>query len=243
MKLKGNKRASNAAVIMSVIFIAFLVCLLIFLLNNLVKEKIAVQNQATVAKVNSSSEVKTAMTTDIKKTELINNNFDISDTMDSYGKEVTLSYEATKIKNNDSSESTCLLNTCTFYYYFTGINKGKLIAFDTKTQKEVEIKTDKKIKNIAGYSESVGTEFERIKVGKTILLKSTLYILFEDGTVGKLESNKFRNNDYTITKMPEFQNEEYFIEISPINMGGGNYLFVVNTNGEAKFLGTEEYIE
>ena len=225
MRLKGNKGASLTEFVITilVILLVLAVAVCVYLLKN----------PALTAQVNSSSEVKTAMTTDTKKTELINNNFDISDTMDSYGKEVTLSYEATKIKNN----------TCTFYYYFTGINKGKLIAFDTKTQKEVEIKTDKKIKNIAGYSESVGTEFEKIKVGKTILLKSTLYILFEDGTVGKLESNKFRNNDYTITKMPEFQNEEYFIEISPINMGGGNYLFVVNTNGEAKFLGTEEYIE
>ena len=37
--------------------------------------------------------------------------------------------------------------------------------------------------------------------------------------------------------MPEFQNEEYFIEISPINMGGDIMLFVVNTNGEAKLVG------
>lgn len=224
MKLKGNKGASLTGFVITI-----LVILLVLAVAGCVY---LLKNPALTAQVNSSSEVKTAMTADIKKTELINNNFDVSGSMEAYGKEVSLSYAATKTKNNDFS-----LNECTFYYYFTGINKGKLIAIDSKTQKEIEVKTDKKIKNIAGYSVSVGYDSESIKVGKTISLDSILYILFEDGTVGKIEANKFENSDYTITKMPEFQNEEYFIEISPINMGGDIMLFVVNTNGEAKLVG------
>ena len=38
--------------------------------------------------------------------------------------------------------------------------------------------------------------------------------------------------------MSEFHNEEYFIELSPIDMGGDNYLFVVDTKGEAKLVGS-----
>lgn len=72
MKLKENKGASNAVVVMLVVFIAFLICLLVFLLKNSIKEKVAVQNPAPVTQVNSSSEVKqtetktTAMTADAK---------------------------------------------------------------------------------------------------------------------------------------------------------------------------------
>lgn len=111
-------------------------------------------------------------------------------------------------------------------YHYNGGNKGKLII-DNKA-----IKTDRIIKDIFMVSGYDGFMYDATQSSE-IEYVSKLYVLFEDGSIGKIDTNDIKNNNYQIKILEEYNNIEYFIEVGPVDSGASAYLYAVDNTGKA----------
>lgn len=152
-----------------------------------------------------------------------------------FGMHLNLNYASEKIIINEIENTTDL----EFYgyrvtYHYTGENMGKLLLL-----KETEDAYGGIELNINGdiiQDMRVGTNFnglfaETFEVGETYNFTSTLYILFNNGTIGKITTDDIKNGNYEITMMSEYNNIEYFVELDPIGFGGDINLWAVAKDG------------
>lgn len=174
-----------------------------------------------------------------KKINLMKNDFG-----GNYGKKIELKYCSTKNKVEDKKEKIYadgfqVDENGEIYNAYKVDNKSYFCEYSYEIGKlyinEKEIKTDKIIKNIAS-----GTNYDEMileadtEIGEEYNYISTLYILFEDGTLGMIDTNDIKNEKYELTILDEYENEEYFIEVEPIAFGGDINLYVVDINGFAQ---------
>lgn len=171
-----------------------------------------------------------------KKLNLKENNFG-----GNYGKNIELKYCSTKKKVEDKTEKLYadgfqVDENGEIYNAYKLEHKSYFCEYSYLTGKlfvdGIEIKTNKIVKDIASGTKIDLLTFESTtEIGKDYNYISTLYILFEDGTLGKIDTNDIKNKKYDITILDGYENEEYFLEVEPIGFGGDTNLYVVNTSG------------
>lgn len=146
---------------------------------------------------------------------------------DGIGELVILEYG---IKGVDNEEDDISLHAVDAVYYYTGSNMGKLIIGGE------EIKINSIIKDMCvtyNYNEMQSVNYGNEVKNECV---SILYILFEDGTIGKITTDDIRNENYNITIMQEYGNVDYFIETQPIEHGGEDLLWAVTKDGKASIV-------
>lgn len=111
-------------------------------------------------------------------------------------------------------------------YHYNGENKGKLII-DNKV-----IKLEGTIKDVFLVSGYDGFMYDATQTNE-IEYVSKLYVLFEDGRIGKIDTNDIKNNNCEIKMLQEYNNIDYFIEVGPVDSGAAAYLYAVNKEGKA----------
>jgi len=162
-----------------------------------------------------------------------NNNY-LIDLNNHYGMNMGTSLElnyAAKLINITNEESYYTdYNFSSFHivYNYTGENMGKLFVDD----KEININSGI-IQDIRVGTEFDGYYFAVLEDGETYNFKSTLYILFKDGTIGKISTEDIKNEKYSVTMMPEYKDIEHFVEVEPTDSGADTILWAVNKNGNA----------
>lgn len=147
---------------------------------------------------------------------------------DSIGREFLLEYSVGNINAQEEEKTSVFLGA----YHYTGFNKGKLII------DEKEIKINSIIKDLcitANYTDMQAAANGAITSYKYI---STLYILFEDGTIGKITTEDIKNGKYSVTIMPEYSNIDFFVETDPIEHGGESLLWAVTKDGKTNVVDT-----
>ena len=98
--------------------------------------------------------------------------------------------------------------------------------------KKIEI--DDNIKDIATGTDFDGLIFESTyDIGQKYTYRSTLYILLENGTIYKIDTNDIQKNDYKLKEMKEYKNIDRFIVLEPLDSGMDTVLWCVDTNGKA----------
>lgn len=177
-----------------------------------------------------------------KKVKLMENNFG-----GNYGKNVELKYSSTKNKVEDKIEKSYadgfqVDENGERYNAYNIEDKSYFCEYSYGTGKLYidgkEIITDKVIKYIASGTNYDVTMFESVmEIGEEYNYTSTLYILFEDGTLGKIDTNDIKNKNYDVTILDGYENEEYFLEAEPIGFGGDTNLYVVDINGISQKVG------
>ena len=147
--------------------------------------------------------------------------------MGTYGIRMTLDYEGTKILPNVENAEMEFSN---FYveYNYTGENIGKLFINEREIDINGRIIQDMRI----------GTNYdwvyaESLEIGENYNFSSTLYILFEDGTIGKISTDDLKSGNYNISIMNEYKNIKHFIELQPIGSGADITLWAIDKEGNA----------
>lgn len=128
-------------------------------------------------------------------------------------------------------------------YFFGGRHKGKLMLGEIE-EELIEIKSNKIIKDIS-YVTNYNAEYsfddeEQNNQSKATIYTSTLYVLFEDGTIGKIDTDNIRKKEYNVTEIKEFSNVESFVEVfhggDSINSGGTPTLYGIDNLGKAHLI-------
>jgi len=227
IKFKENKGASNAVIVMLVVFIAILICLLLYFIKNPIFEKTAVQNSVPVSELNSLSE--SASINDHDKSKNIKK-YNFADDLEKFygesnmGKCFSLGYEMERVEANGGTDDfEANYSAC---YYYVGDHKGELWVGD----KKIELKDN--IKDLCLTSTYNGMEYEANE-GKKYEYVSKLYILFEDGTVGKIDTNDLKNKDYSIKILSDYKNIDRFITVEPLDSGMDVLLWFIDKDGKA----------
>lgn len=120
---------------------------------------------------------------------------------------------------------------CNLRYFYSGMHVGKLMIGDTdKELKEISCEgVIKDAKTITSYNEKTDTN------------ESTLYILFEDGTMGKISTEDIKKKNYKVTSMKEYNNVASLLETfeqfgKSINAGGYSAIFAIGEDGATKLV-------
>lgn len=217
MKLKESKGIS---LIVFTIILAVLVVLaggvIVYLINNPVKENVVIQNPTSVQS-NISNEVKD----ENSSTSSVNNYKEIDLVI--LDDEQNLKVEG-KIWEYISEEESSAEVPVEISYIVNGKNKGKL---EIKYNNEV-VHTKNTDKNII--------EINRLRDA----YDSDIFVLYEDGTVGKISILNIQKNEYDIIKVEDCKN---IVRIQALvfeyeNSGGDYVLVAVDDNGKTITLDT-----
>lgn len=218
MKVTENKGIS---LIVFTVVLAILVILatgvIAYLLNNPVREKVSVQTPSSVQSNMSSSE-----TIQEKNENASNSNSKTTDLV-AINDEQNIKAEG-KIYEYISDEGNSAEVPVGIYYIVNGNNKGKL-----------QIKYNNKIV----YTENIGKNivgFYRLKDA----FDPDIFVLYEDGTVGKISISNIKNKKYDIVNVENCKNivriQELAFEYE--NAGGDYVLVAVDNNGKIVTLAT-----
>lgn len=141
-----------------------------------------------------------------------------------YGEYVSLPYK----QISEESKENYVIN-----YSF----KEKELFISDGTKKEM-LGKGKEIKQF-----NIGTTYDGMKweatykpENKEYNFETTLYILYKDGTVGKISTTDIKNKNYKITKLDRFTNIEYFVVGAVFNTGFARNLYAVDNNGNLLYL-------
>ena len=224
MKLKEDKGMS---LIVFTIVLAVLVVLaggvIVYLLNNPVKEKVAIQiptsvqtNMSNNEKVEEKNETSSTSNANVVDNNKGTNLVVIND-------EQNIKAEG-KICEYISEEGSSAEVPLEISYIVNGTNKGNLqIKYNNKV-----VYTKKTEKNII--------EFNRLRDA----FDSDIFVLYEDGTVGKISISNIKNNKYDIIKVENCKNivriQELVFEYE--NSGADYALVAVDANGKILTIAT-----
>lgn len=224
MKLKESKGMS---LIVFTIVLAVLVVLaggvIVYLLNNPVKEKVAIQTPSSV-QTNMSNDEKIEEkneTTSSSNVNVVDNNKGTNLVV--INDEQNINAEG-KICEYISEEGSSAEVPVEISYIVNGKNKGNLqIKYNNKV-----VYNKKAEKNII--------EFNRIKDA----FDSDIFVLYEDGTVGKISISNIKNNKYDIVKVENCENVVRIQElVFEYEASGADYVLVaVDGNGKIVTLAT-----
>lgn len=118
-------------------------------------------------------------------------------------------------------------------YTYSGENQGKLMIgnYEKTLDSMIEITVSKTIKDI----ESCPTVIEKYE---DLYYQENAYILFEDGTIGKITAEQIYSKNYEIEMLKEYKDIEYFMPLSLTapNASGGFELYGIDKNGKAIFI-------
>lgn len=236
MRLKENKGIS---LIVFTIVLAVLVVLaggvIVYLLNNPVKEQVAVQNPTSETGTNSSTNVEE------KNDNITNKQNAITESGIRIAFEMDFQSEVINEQHNPQNEALDLDVCGGFYgrYYFTGENKGWVCIESSyaefeKVYPEIKIKPDSEIIDI-----KVATNYDgywipshNAKLGDKYNYTSTAYFLFKDGTIGKITTEDVKNQTKKITKLTEYSNIVSLVSCNlPEYSGGDTYLYAIDDDG------------
>jgi len=146
---------------------------------------------------------------------------------DTIVREISLQYSKNIIYPNQETTNN---DTFSYYggiYYYTGEKCGKLFINDK------EIKIDRAIYDMeisANYS-----DMQAAALGATESYEyvSTLYMLFDNGTIGKITTSDIKNGNYNLTIMSQYSNVDYFIRTNPYKNGVASLLWAITKDGKA----------
>ena len=185
------------------------------------------RNSKNVTKLNEQGKIEQNKITIVQNNELINNNVPENK---EYGSYFSLNYEES-IKDNEIE----IIDGYPIYYkfedmsLFTEIDGEKKIISIGKEIKQFAIGTDYSI---------MSWEAEYKENKKTYKFNSTLYVLFIDGSIGKISTTDIANKDYKITILSQYTNIQYFIKGAQFNTGLGEYIYAVDNNKKAFLIDT-----
>ena len=223
MKLKESKGMS---LIVFTIVLAVLVVLaggvIVYLLNNPVKEKVAIQTPSSV-QTNMSNDEKIEEKNETISSSNVNVVDNKATSLVVINDEQNIKAEG-KIYEYISEEGSSAEVPVEISYIVNGNNKGNIqIKYNNKV-----VYNKKAEKNII--------EFNRIKDA----FDSDIFVLYEDGTVGKISISNIKNNKYNIVKVENCENvvriQELVFEYE--NSGADYALVAVDNNGKTVTLAT-----
>lgn len=145
------------------------------------------------------------------------------------GTSLELNYSAKLINNvnEDGSNYTDYdFSSFEIVYHYTGENMGKLFVDDKEININGAIIQDMKI-----GTNFDGLYFGTLADGETYNFVSTLYILFKDGTIGKVSTEDIKNGKYNVIIMQEYKDIEHFVEVGPVDSGADTTLWAVSKDG------------
>ena len=155
------------------------------------------------------------------------------------GKYFSLDYAAYGVKNEngfyDEVDYYDEYNVTFQYNDAFEYKKGSLNIYDSKTGENHVVELNKVIRDCYAISKFDYYDESYMSNGYTEYI-SILYVLFEDGSLGKIDTNDIKNNNYSVTMLNKYVNIEYFQEVGPTMSGHGKLLYVVDKMGNAKYV-------
>jgi len=142
------------------------------------------------------------------------------------GTSLEMNYSAKLINNvNDDGSNYTDYDFSSFdiVYHYTGENIGKLFISEKEINLNGGIIQDMKI-GTNFYDLYFGT----LEDGEEYNFVSTLYILFKDGTIGKVSTEDIKSGKYSVTIMEEYKDIVHFVEVGPVDSGADTTLWVVD---------------
>lgn len=139
------------------------------------------------------------------------------------GRSLELNYASVHLKNKENDEYKYIVE-----YYYVGEHAGELWI----NGKKIEISGN--IKDFA-----VGTNFDGLMfestydIGKRYDYSSTLYILFENGSIYKINTDDIKKNDYKLKEIKELKDIDRFVTLEPMDSGIDTLLWCIDKNGSA----------
>ena len=70
-------------------------------------------------------------------------------------------------------------------------------------------------------------------IGKRYDYSSTLYILFENGSIYKINTDDIKKNDYKLKEIKELKDIDRFVTLEPMDSGIDTLLWCIDKNGSA----------
>lgn len=236
MKIKKDNGASLTGFVITILVILLIVAVTgcVYLINNPVKEQVAVQNSASETGTNSSTKVEENNNVTNKQNTITESGIRIAFEMD-------FQSEVINEQHNPQNEALDLEVCGGFYgkYYFSGENKG-LVCIESsyagfeKVYPEIKIKPDSEIIDV-----KVATNYDgywipahNAKLGDKYNYTSTAYFLFKDGTIGKITTEDIKNQTKTITKLTQYSNIVSLVSCNlPEYSGGDTNLYAIDNDG------------
>ena len=207
--MKGNKGVSLVGVVITILVIMLIlsVGVCVYLIQNPVKENVVAQNPEQVVGLNSLK--------NDNSVEVIKNTSNMKlikiDDEESFNEEGKI---YNYIYGEDGDKSIIIS------YTVNGKNKGKLeITKDAK-----KIHTQLLEKSVISIN-SLNYTYER-----------NVFLLFEDGTVGKIKISDINNNKFEIQKVDGINNIIRIQEILFQNEGAGSDFVLIGINNEGKIV-------
>ena len=224
MKIKKDNGASLTGFVITILVILLIVAVAgcVYLINNPIKEKVAIQTPVSV-QTNMSNNEKVEEKNEITSSSNVNVADNKATSLVVINDEQNIKAEG-KIYEYISEEGSSAEVPVEISYIVNGSNKGNLqIKYNNKV-----VYTKKAEKNII--------EFNRIKDA----FDSDIFVLYEDGTVGKISISNIKNNKYDIVKVENCENVVRIQELVFESEGvGADYALVaIDNNGKIVTLAT-----
>lgn len=221
MKVKENKGVGLTGFVITILVILLIISVggCVYLLNNPVKEKVETQNLASIQSNIANSEKNEEEENENQNINITNNNKAMD--LVTINDEKNFNEEA-KIYEYISEEQNSKEVPFEISYVVNGKNKGKL-----------EIKNKNKIVYSKNIEKNI-VEINRLRNG----FDSDVFILYEDGTIGKISISDMQKNKYNVI---ELENYENIVKIQELvfeheNSGPDYVLVAVDNNGKTTTL-------